>query len=43
VAAPIFKRVAEQSLTYLGVSSQEPVKVALAAHTEIGAGIGMTP
>ena len=40
VAAPIFRRVAEQALTYLGISSQEPMKVALAAHTEIGSGIG---
>jgi len=40
VAAPVFRRVAEQALTYLGVSSQEPMKLALAAHTGIGAGIG---
>ena len=39
VAAPIFKRVAEQSLTYLGVSSQEPMKVALAERP----GTGMAP
>ena len=43
VAAPMFKRVAEQALTYLGVSSQEPMKVALAAHTGMGAGTGMVP
>lgn len=41
VAAPVFRRVAEQSLTYLGVSSQEPMKLALAADTGIGTGIGM--
>lgn len=41
VAAPMFRRVAEQVLTYLGVSSQEPMKLALAAHTGIAAGIGM--
>ncbi|HKW86710.1 MAG TPA: penicillin-binding protein 2 [Nitrospiraceae bacterium] len=29
VAAPVFRRVAEQALPYLGVSSQEPVKLAL--------------
>jgi cell division protein FtsI (penicillin-binding protein 3) len=43
VAAPVFRRVAEQALTYLGVSSQEPMKLALAAHTGIGARIGMVP
>lgn len=36
VAAPVFRRVAEQTLTYLGVSSQEPMKLALAAHSGIG-------
>ena len=41
VAAPMFRRVAEQVLTYLGVSSQEPMKLAFAAHTGIAAGIGM--
>ncbi|HEX9743017.1 MAG TPA: penicillin-binding transpeptidase domain-containing protein, partial [Nitrospiraceae bacterium] len=40
VAAPMFRRVAEQVLTYLGVSSQEPMKLAFAAHTGIAAGIG---
>ena len=30
VAAPVFRRVAEQALPYLGVSSQQPVKLALA-------------
>jgi len=40
VAAPMFRRVAEQVLTYLGVSSQEPMKLAFAAHTGIEAGIG---
>ena len=41
VAAPMFRRVAEQVLTYLGVSSQEPMKLAFAAHTGIGTAIGM--
>jgi cell division protein FtsI (penicillin-binding protein 3) len=31
VAAPVFRRVGEQVLNYLGVSSNEPVKLALAA------------
>jgi len=31
VAAPVFRRVAEQALPYLGVSPREPVKLALAA------------
>lgn len=31
VAAPVFKRIAEQVLPYLGVSSQEPVKLAMAS------------
>jgi cell division protein FtsI (penicillin-binding protein 3) len=39
VAAPVFRRIAEQALPYLGVSSQEPVKLALAERT----GIGMAP
>jgi cell division protein FtsI (penicillin-binding protein 3) len=43
VAAPIFRRVAEQSLTYLGISSQEPTKVALMERPGIGPGIGMVP
>ena len=30
VAAPVFRRVAEQALPYLGVMSQQPVKLALA-------------
>jgi cell division protein FtsI (penicillin-binding protein 3) len=41
VAAPVFRRVAEQVLTYLGVSSQEPVKLALAARPGIGTGTGI--
>jgi cell division protein FtsI (penicillin-binding protein 3) len=36
VTAPIFRRVAEQVLPYLGVSSQDPVKVALAERTGVG-------
>ena len=32
VAAPVFRRVGEQVLNYLGVSSDEPVKLALASH-----------
>jgi cell division protein FtsI (penicillin-binding protein 3) len=39
VAAPVFRRIAEQALPYLGVSSQEPIKLALAER----AGIGMAP
>jgi cell division protein FtsI (penicillin-binding protein 3) len=35
VAAPVFRRVAEQVLPYLGVASQEPIKLALATHTGI--------
>lgn len=31
VAAPVFNRVGEQALSYLGVSSPEPVKLAMAA------------
>jgi cell division protein FtsI (penicillin-binding protein 3) len=31
VAAPVFRGIAEQALPYLGVSSQEPVKLALVA------------
>jgi cell division protein FtsI (penicillin-binding protein 3) len=31
VAAPVFKRVGEQVLNYLGVSSNEPVKLAMVA------------
>lgn len=31
VAAPVFRRVGEQVLNYLGVSSNEPVKLAMAA------------
>ncbi len=30
VAAPVFRRIAEQALPYLGVTSQEPIKVARA-------------
>lgn len=30
IAAPVFRRIAEQALPYLGVSSQAPVKLALA-------------
>jgi cell division protein FtsI (penicillin-binding protein 3) len=33
VAAPVFRRVGEQVLTYLGVSSDEPVKLAWAAQS----------
>lgn len=32
VAAPVFRRVGEQVLNYLGVSSDEPVKLAMASH-----------
>jgi cell division protein FtsI (penicillin-binding protein 3) len=39
VAAPVFRRIAEQALPYLGVSSQEPIKLALAER----AGNGMAP
>jgi len=39
VAAPVFRRIAEQALPYLGVSSQDPIKLALAER----AGIGMAP
>jgi cell division protein FtsI (penicillin-binding protein 3) len=39
VAAPVFRRIAEQALPYLGVSSQGPIKLALAERT----GIGMAP
>ena len=31
VAAPVFRRIAEQVLPHLGVSPQEPIKLALAA------------
>jgi cell division protein FtsI (penicillin-binding protein 3) len=31
VAAPVFNRVGEQVLSYMGVSSPEPVKLAMAA------------
>jgi cell division protein FtsI (penicillin-binding protein 3) len=41
VAAPIFRRVAEQALPYLGVSSQEPMKLAMAVHA--GAWSGTAP
>ncbi len=41
VAAPMFRHIAEQGLTYLGVSSQEPMKLALAEPVGTGAGIGM--
>jgi cell division protein FtsI (penicillin-binding protein 3) len=34
VAAPVFRRVAEQALPYLGVSSQGPVRLALARATD---------
>jgi cell division protein FtsI (penicillin-binding protein 3) len=30
IAAPVFRKVAEQTLTYLGVSSRSPVKLAMA-------------
>lgn len=32
VAAPVFRRVGEQVLNYLGVSSEEPVKLAMASN-----------
>ena len=32
VAAPVFRRVGEQVLNYLGVSSAEPVKLAMASN-----------
>jgi cell division protein FtsI (penicillin-binding protein 3) len=32
IAAPVFRRVGEQVLNYLGVSSNEPVKLAMAPH-----------
>ncbi|MEQ1627872.1 MAG: penicillin-binding protein 2 [Nitrospira sp.] len=32
IAAPVFRRVGEQVLNYLGVSSDEPVKLAMAAN-----------
>ncbi|TLY27980.1 MAG: penicillin-binding protein 2 [Nitrospirae bacterium] len=35
VAAPVFRRVAEQALQYLGVSSQEPVKLAMTSRSEM--------
>lgn len=34
VAAPVFRRVGEQVLNYLGVSSNEPVKLAMAAEQQ---------
>ncbi len=37
VAAPVFRRVAEQVLPYLGVTPKEPVRVALAQAETIGA------
>jgi cell division protein FtsI (penicillin-binding protein 3) len=38
VAAPVFRRVAEQVLPYLGVASQEPMRLALAEHAGVGIG-----
>lgn len=35
IAAPVFRRVAEQALQYLGVSSQEPVKLAMTTSSEM--------
>lgn len=35
VAAPVFRRVAEQAIQYLGVSSQEPVKLAMTTSSEM--------
>ncbi|MGH7204604.1 MAG: peptidoglycan D,D-transpeptidase FtsI family protein [Nitrospiraceae bacterium] len=35
VAAPVFRRVAEQALQYLGISSQEPVKLAMTTSSEM--------
>lgn len=43
VAAPVFRRVAEQTLAYLGVVSQEPMKLALAAYDGFRAGTGLMP
>lgn len=39
VAAPVFRRVAEQALPYLGISTQQPVKLAFA----VTAGAARTP
>jgi len=38
VAAPVFRRVAEQVLPYLGVASQEPMRLAVAEHAGVGIG-----
>ncbi len=35
VAAPVFRRVAEQALQHLGISSQEPVKLAMTTSSEM--------
>jgi len=35
IAAPVFRRVAEQALQYLGVSSPEPVKLAMTTSSEM--------
>lgn len=43
VAAPVFRRVAEQTLAYLGIATQEPMKLALVADAEFGGGITLTP
>lgn len=44
VAAPVFRRIAEQALPYLGVSSHAPVKLAMAMTGEAAtAGAGMVP
>lgn len=40
VAAPVFRRVAEQALPYLGVPAGEAVKIALTSGAGIGAGAG---
>lgn len=44
VAAPVFRRIAEQALPYLGVSSRTPVKLAMAMTGQTAtAGAGMVP
>jgi len=35
VAAPVFRRVSEQALQHLGISSQEPVKLAMTTSSEM--------
>lgn len=44
VAAPVFRRIAEQALPYMGVSSRTPVKLAMAMTGQTAtAGAGMVP